>query len=506
VSELASASAVRSWTYRLAPTTRPRYALGVVALWAAYYGAAKLSYALEFAGPVASIVWLPAGVGIAFLYLAGLRFWPGVLLGDLFANDYSAIPDAAAAAQTLGNLLEVVGAAWLLSRLVSGSPLDTVRGVNRLLLALAAGTAVSATIGPLALFSAGVVAGSELTDVMRTWWLGDAAGAIVVVPFAIAWYRPLAARWRRGRPLEGALLIVAAVTVSELALLSSTPMVYLIFPVLTWAAFRFAQRGATVVVVIAAGSTVWNTVHEHGPFVFHSITTSVLSAQLFIAVVALSALFLGAVVSERQRAAAELAASRARLVGAADTERRRLQRDLHDGAQQRLTALIIHLGLAAEQEEEETAAVLRHAEGEVQAAIDELRDFSHGIDPVRGVGLAAAVRSIAARSAVPVTLDALPTPRLEEAAGVAAFYVVAEAVANAEKHAHAQSIGISVAEAHGMLRVEVADDGIGGADEAAGSGLQGLRDRVEAVRGTFEVDSTRGAGTRITASIPLVPA
>ena len=116
-----------------------RYAAGVAALAGAYYGAAKLGYELEFSGPVAAIVWLPAGVGAAFLSLGGLRFWPGVLIGDLLANDYSVLPLGSALGQTVGNMAEVLVAAVLIRRLVArGSPLDSLGGIVRLLLTIAA--------------------------------------------------------------------------------------------------------------------------------------------------------------------------------------------------------------------------------------------------------------------------------------------------------------------------------------------------------------------------------
>src|SRR5215217_3942194 len=129
---------------------RGRYGAGVVALAAAYYAAAKVGYELEFAGPVAAIVWLPAGVAISFLCLGGLRFWPGVLVGDLLANDYSALPLGSAIGQTLGNMLEVLVAVLLIRRLAArhGSPLDGVAGVGRLVAVIAAATAISATVGP----------------------------------------------------------------------------------------------------------------------------------------------------------------------------------------------------------------------------------------------------------------------------------------------------------------------------------------------------------------------
>ena len=127
----------------------------------------------------------------------------------------------------------------------------------------------------------------------------DASGALIVLPLILAWAHPPA--WRAGRTLEVAAMIAAVVGLSELELSSSRPLAFLVFPALIWAAVRFGQQGATVAVACAAGMAVWHTAHNVGPFVQHSITQSALSTQLYIAVAALTTLFLGAVVSERQR-------------------------------------------------------------------------------------------------------------------------------------------------------------------------------------------------------------
>jgi signal transduction histidine kinase len=477
--------------------------MGVLVLAGLYYGSAKLGFELQFAGPVAAIVWFPAGVGIAFLYLGGLAFWPGVLIGDLLANDYQALPFGSALGQTVGNMLEVIVAVVLLRRLVPrGSPLDTVPGLGRMLAAIAVGTAVSATVGALSLWAGEVVATHALPSVWRTWWLGDATGALVVVPLALAWYGTRTRGWTRGRAVEATAMLAASAVLSEAAFHGSRPLAYLAFPALLWAALRFGRRGATLAIAITAGFAVWNTTHYEGPFVFHDITLSVLSAQLYIAVASLSALCLAAVVSERRRFSSGLEASRVRLVAAADTERRRLEHNLHDGAQQRLSALATRLDMAAEGAREAgdpDAPVLEDAGHEVVLAIEELRELAHGIHPavLTDLGLAAAVRSVAARSTAPVTLVELPGVRFDGTVESTAYYLFAEALANAQK-----SITVRAHLGDETLSLEVADDGIGGARESPGGGLRGLRDRVEAVGGTFDVDSPAGRGTRVVAQVP----
>src|SRR3954452_3105056 len=246
----------RPFALGLTAVPRWRYPLGVAVLAAAYYGAAQFGYALDLSGPVASIVWLPVGVAIAFLYLGGLRYWPGVLIGDVLANDYSTLPVGSALGQTCGNMLEVLVAAILLERLCRRSPLASVRSLGYLLVALGAGVAVSATIGSLSLRLGGVTTQANVGDVWRTWWLGDFVGALVVVPLALAWYGPLDLPRRPARIVEAVAALVAVVVLSEISSRSHRPVVYVVFPALIWAALRFGPRGATLAIAIAVGITI----------------------------------------------------------------------------------------------------------------------------------------------------------------------------------------------------------------------------------------------------------
>jgi signal transduction histidine kinase len=495
----------------LADSPNARHVLGVIALALLYRGVAQIGYQLQFAGPVAAIVWLPVGIGVAFLYLGGLRFWPGVLVGDLLANDYAALPLGSALGQTAGNVLEVVVMTMLLRRLVpSGDPLGSIRGVMRMLVAIGAGAAVSASVGPLSLLLGGVIDVAEIPDVWRTWWLGDATGALILLPLALAWARPRSGSWLRRHGIEALLLLTAMTVLSELALRASEQLTYLVFPPLVWAALRLGRRGATVAVAVAAGFAVWETTRRMGPFAYQSITYSILGTQLYIAVSSISTLCLTAAVSERKGIAERLAASRARLVEAADTERRRIEHNLHDGAQQRLTALVVQLRIAAERAREEpgrAAGALASAEAELSLAIDELRELAHGIHPpvLTRLGLEGALAAMAARSAIPIRLLDMPASRLDPIAEATAYFVASEAVTNARKHADATEITIRAVAARGILRVRIVDDGRGGADESAGVGLQGLRDRVEAVGGRFVVMSTHGHGTTVLAAMPVAP-
>ncbi len=198
---------------------------------------------------------------------------------------------------------------------------------------------------------------------------------------------------------------------------------------------------------------------------------------------------------------AELRASRTRLVNAADAERRRVERDLHDGAQQRLLALGLALQLLRDHGGD--PQLLEQAEAELQLALRELRDLARGIHPaiLSEQGLAAAVRSLTDRSSLPITAK-VADDRYPLAVETAAYFVISEALANVAKHADAHAATVSVARMNGHLLVEVSDDGRGGAAAAAGGGLQGLADRVGALDGRLMIESGDAGGTTIRADIP----
>jgi signal transduction histidine kinase len=202
----------------------------------------------------------------------------------------------------------------------------------------------------------------------------------------------------------------------------------------------------------------------------------------------------------------ELKGSRGRVIEAGQHERQRLERNLHDGAQQRLIALSLELGLLRERLAGDPDAMSRldQARGEIALSLEELRDVARGIHPavVSGHGLGVALESLAARAPVPVRLVVELDARVHERIEVAAYYVVSESLANVAKHAEANCVSVDVARANGSLVVEVVDDGVGGADSERGSGLRGLADRVEALGGRLRVWTPRGGGTRVRADIP----
>ena len=202
----------------------------------------------------------------------------------------------------------------------------------------------------------------------------------------------------------------------------------------------------------------------------------------------------------------ELRASRGRLVEAADAERRRLERNLHDGAQSRLVALALNLRLArmSADDASDTAVLLDGSIDELRQSLAELRDLARGIHPavLSERGLEPAVRALAARATVPVDVVGGPTGKLPASVETAAYFVVSEALTNVSKYARAAHATVRVERIDGRLLVEISDDGVGGASTSDGSGLRGLSDRVAALSGTLELSSPPGEGTRLSAQLP----
>jgi signal transduction histidine kinase len=309
--------------------------------------------------------------------------------------------------------------------------------------------------------------------------------------------------------------VVVATLIAVIALLPSQRDVpYIVFPLLIWAALRGGPRGAAGAVALVTTLTVYNTAHHAGPFVRATVTQSLLATQLFVAAAAVTSLVLGAVIEERHAALEALREnerrlrdSRARIVKAGDAARRRLERNLHDGAQQRLVSLALTLRLAKlklQTDPAETEHLLIEASDELQDAIEELRELARGIHPavLTNRGLGPALEVLADHAHLPVELATDIPSRLPPTVEAVVYYVAAEGLTNIARYAHATAASLRLEADDTNVVLRVGDNGAGGADPLRGTGLRGLTDRVEALGGKLELRSPPGQGTLLTASIP----
>jgi signal transduction histidine kinase len=487
-----------------------RYLAGVAAIAAGYYAAAQGGEALLLTGP-AGAFWPATGVGIAVLYLGGVRWWPGVLLGDLLSREFGQLPLGVALAETLGNFARAMVAALILLRLIGPrARMNRLEHVTAVGVAVMVGEAISATVAMLALWIGDLIQPSETGVFWRSWWLGGVSGGLVVVPLALAWARPWVLALRRRRIVEGALVLAAVAGLSVVALTAEQPLTYIVFPALIWAAVRFGPPGATVAVAVAAGIAVWSTANELGAFVEVSASDTALNLQLYITFAALTTASLAAIVSERRAAAIELADSRARIVAAAARERRRLEAELHDSTQNRIVALLMRLGLArdtAEHRAPELVPSLDLMIADAEAMTEELRRIAHGILPpvLTSEGLAAALRAETVHSAIGVRVLDEGVGRGEQDLELAVYLCCLEAIQNAAKHAGRGAVAsVTLRHADGELRFTVHDTGSGfdTAVVAPGAGLTNVRDRIETAGGRVDVVSAPGRGATVSGVVP----
>jgi signal transduction histidine kinase len=505
----------------------PRYVAGVLALAAVYYGAAKGGQALRYTASV-SAIWPPAGLGIAALYLYGLRWWPGVFLGDLVVNlellvGHDALPLGSLVGQQLGNMAELIVGAVLMRRLIGArAELDRVEQVTGTLLALTIATAISATAGTLSMLGGGVISFSESTTFWRTWWLGDLSGGLTVVPLMIVWARQPAAALRRIGTWEGGFLFLAVATLAVVAVSTSATVTYVVFPVLVWAAWRFKAPGGTLAVLILAGTTIALTAHHVGPFSRQEIDSRTLGTQLYIAVAALTTLLLSAVISERERSTAALIEAKRHEGEEALEERHRIARDLHDSVSQALFSTILHTRTAERALSDREVSpsgplaqalaaigeLTRAAQSEMRSLIFELRR-----DPVED-GLLAALGECANHVCAGTTLavgvdgpvERLPISRDAEAQ---LFGIGREALTNVVKHAGATTASVRIGVAHDRVVLEIADDGRGFDPERRHPGhygLESMRGRAREIGAALSISSAAEAGTVIRIETPVASA
>jgi signal transduction histidine kinase len=488
---------------------------------AAYYGSAKLGQSLSYTASV-SAIWPPAGVGIAALYLWGVRLWPGVFIAELAVNGQllHSLPIGSLIGQQVGNLAEVVVGALLLRRLIGPrAALDRPEQVGGMLVAIGIATAISATVGTVSMLSGGVIGASEISKFWRTWWLGDTAGALVVVPLMLAWAPDPAAAWRRVRSWDGLFLIAFVTALAFVSVSGTGPVLYVVFPALILAAFRFGPPGATVAIAITTLVTIGVTAHNSGPFSRQPIDHRTLSTQIYIVIAALTTLFLSALVAERERSTKALAEAQRREGERAIEERRRIARDLHDSVSQALFSTALHTRTAEKALESKRpdssgqvrqalnaiTQLTRVAQAEMRAFIFELR--REAVEPGLVAALVEQAFTLSGPSGLRIDVEGPETPlgadpRTEEEL----FAIGREALSNVAKHAGARSVTVRVEAHSGRVLLEVADDGRGFDRTAARPGhygLESMRSRAAELGGDLTVASTLGTGTVVRVEVPL---
>jgi signal transduction histidine kinase len=502
------------------PRGTARFLAGVLVLAFAYVVAAKLGQLLRYTASV-SAIWPPAGVGIAALYLWGLRWWPGILLGELVVNAelLGALPAGSLAGQQAGNMLEVLLGAALLRRACGPrAALDRVEQVGGLFATVAVAAAVSASFGTVSMLAGDAVEPGEALRFWRTWGLGDASGALVVVAVALAWSHAPRRQLRHLWSLNGALMVSTVVVLGVIALTVEDPVSYAVFPALIWAAFRFGPPGATLAVAITAALAIGLTAADAGPFSKQPIDHRTIGTQLYIATAALTTLLLAAVVSERARTAAALTAARLREGERAGEERRRIARDLHDSLSQTLFSTLLHtrraqraLAAPAGRDDDPLARSLeaiadltRGAQSETRTLIAELgRDaLAAGLVPA----LARLAADVSAREGVAVQLVAPNAePGLAAAVEAQVFGIAREALANAVRHAGAPTVRVRLEASSGGLVLEVADTGRGFdpvLSRPGHFGLDSMRSRAGEIGARLTIDSAPGKGTVVRVEVP----
>jgi len=292
-----------------------------------YVGAARLGLTMAFGAEQVTPVWPPTGIALAALLLLGLRAWPAIFVGAVVSNVTIGTPFWIACGIATGNTLEALAAAWLLRLLRVDVALPRVRDVLLLIVAGSVlSTTVSATIGVASLYLGGIQPWDALPRLWGVWWVGDAGGDLIVAPLLLVWASMPQLRWPRWRILEALALLAGVVGVSLAVFVGAFglwregyPLHYTIFPFVIAGALRFGHRGATTATFVASTLAIWSTVHGFGPFATGGIGERLIMVQLFMAVVAITALLLSGAIGERNAADRRRADDFARL---ADSEQR----------------------------------------------------------------------------------------------------------------------------------------------------------------------------------------
>jgi len=514
----------------------PRFALGLVLLFAGYFATARLGLLLDAVAGFASLVWAPTGIALVALFRFGFRLWPAVFAGALLVNLVAGAPLAAAAAVACGNTLEAIAGAALLRSLGFDPRMDRVVDVLALIFAAAvASTFVSAALGVASLSVAGVIPVATAGHAFRAWWVGDILGDLVFAPplFLLVACTPLR---RDARVLgEALVLLLALIGVGLLVFgnlfggtIQAPKHPYLLFPVLAWAALRFGQQGAAIAVFIVSSIATAGTTLGHGPFVQPVLADSLLDLQTFMGVAAATTLLLGAAIAERNRAAEardeflsiashELRTPLTALLLHVQSVMQRLQRAEHPPDPQEV--------MRSMESANRLASRLGKMIGELlevsRVAMGSLRLQREEVDlesVVRESLLRFDVQLQGAGCRVEVHADGKLTGRWDAARLEQA---IDNLISNAVKYGAGKPVEVRLRDRGEKVLLEVRDHGIGipPADQARvferferavsrrqfggfGLGLWITRKVVEAHGGSIELTSEPGAGTAFTVELP----
>jgi len=541
---------------RLWPLAGPAYWLAIPLVAVAYAVAASVSLALAIPPGYASAVWPPAGIALAAWLAFGSRIWPAILMGAALANlGVSGTPAAVALAIGAGNTAEAALAGLLVARFIGirhrfESPATVWRFAA---IALVAPT-LAATNGVLTLALVGQVPWGDFGTHWTTWWLGDATGIVIVTPLLLSWSEERTGSTPGERRIE-AQLFAALLTLLCLTVASTTyfptdivrKLVFLLIPLVTWAAARLNQRAVTAAsFAVSVVATLDLLGGAPGMFTRLPLNEALLLLQLFVSTVALAGLTLSASTGELVRVNAKLDAARSdlekllrerteeldrtiahqillarRMVKIRDEERRRFAADLHDGVAQDVTSLGVALDVMLAERRakgpawfderlQEAMAIARRAGTALRQAISGLHEPSLDVNPLATV-LRRYAAEFEARTGILVNVEAVPAREiLPLNAKVALLRICLEALANTEKHADADSVHVVLHRDARAIRLVVEDNGRGFDPAAvrggsAGVGLMIMRERATALRARFDVISRPGAGTRVECEIATEP-
>ncbi len=531
-------------------SSRFRYLATLAILIGVYFVAGKLGLKLATVNPSATPVWPPTGVALAVFLILGFRVWPAILVGAFLVNLTTAGTVATSLGIAVGNTLEGLAGAFLVMLAANGRRAFE-RTEDLCKFAIFAGilsTTLSATIGVTTLSIGGFANWSSFSRIWLTWWLGDATGAFVVAPVIILWSLASSVRWNVWRVLEAATLFVCLVLVGmlvfmgpERSALNSYPIKFLTFPFLLWAAIRFGQREAATAVAVLCTIAVLGNLNGLGPFTVGQPNESLLLLQLFMAVMSVATLSVGASIAERKRAEAALRDTldklevkveertqalreseqslqqlSARLLLLQDEERRRISQELHENTGQKLAALSMNLSLATKEAEAlspKARQALLECFSLADQSVQEMRTLSYLLHPpfLDEMGLGAALRWYAAgfaqRSGIRVDLD-IPAESLPASKDVQTtlFRIVQECLTNIHRHADGQTVTIRLCSDSTSLKLEVEDKGRAAAIEPSesesmesmGVGVRGMRERVRQLEGHLEFHwGQQGATVRV---------